>query len=143
MWRFPEPWRDECTPEAKIAASAAPSPSPSLPELTKAASVIFGLTVDGLMRPNRTERYSRVRWAIMYIARTDKRMTYEAMGRHFFGMDHSSIIYGVRRMRGLLHDDPAYAAKLAGVRELASRLAQIRSDRDLANARTICARAAE
>lgn len=104
------------------------APVPTLTELTKAASMVFGIPVSDLVSTNRSNRHARARWAVMYIARHDKGTTYPALGRHFGGRDHTTVLSGVRRMGQLMDQCDRERACVASVKAVAAKLAQVRTD---------------
>lgn len=103
-------------------------PNPTLNEITRAASMVYGLHYEQLMQRNRSNRYARARWAAMYVARVDTCKSMPMIGRHFFNMDHTSVLHGVRRLSKLMMADPAILASVASVRAVAAKLAEVRAD---------------
>lgn len=64
-------------------------------------TVARALNVDPVLfrKPDRRWPVAHARMIAMYICRERLRATYPKLASHFGGLDHTSIIYGVRRVR--------------------------------------------
>lgn len=106
---------------------------PTLNEITRATAMVFDVPCESLLQPNRAKRISRARWVAMYIARQETRWSYPQIGRHFHGMDHSTVIYGCKKVSAMMVAGPDISARVTSVRAVAAKLAGIRATQEAAN----------
>ena len=93
---------DGLYPAAKT--STRPGP-PSIAEIKDAACAHFGLTVEELLSPSRTARVAWPRQVAMYLARELTDESLPAIGRHFGGRDHTTVLHAHRRTVSRLATD--------------------------------------
>lgn len=106
---------------------------PTLNEITRATAMVFDVPYEALIAPNRSKPISRARWVAMYIARQETRWSYPQIGRHFHGMDHSTVIYGCKQVSAMVVANPDVSARMTSVRAVAAKLAGIRAAQEAAN----------
>jgi chromosomal replication initiator protein len=105
---------------------AGPSPGSSAPtveaiqDLTAEA---FGLTREELLSPSRAARLSWPRQVAMYLAREHTGETLPAIGAHFGGRNHTTVLHAWRRTTERMAGDPE-ASEI--VRRLTERLTEAR-----------------
>jgi chromosomal replication initiator protein len=75
----------------------APSPYRSAAEIQAAACRYFDLTPDELLSPSRSTRITWPRQVAMYLARELTGESLPAIGRHFGGRDHTTVMHAVKR----------------------------------------------
>jgi chromosomal replication initiator protein len=88
---------------------------PSIQDITDAACAQFGLTSGELHSSSRAARVSGPRQIAMYLARELTGESLPAIGRHFGGRDHTTVMHAHRRTATRIAND-------AGTRELVENL---------------------
>jgi chromosomal replication initiator protein len=84
---------------------------PTVPLIQDVVAEVFGLTRDELLSPARTARIAWPRQVAMYLAREHTRETLPAIGAHFGGRDHSTVVHACKRAASRIGTDPeAYDA---------------------------------
>jgi chromosomal replication initiator protein len=76
---------------------AAATPAHSLAEIQLAACEQFGVTPEELLSASRAARVAWPRQVAMYLARELTSESLPAIGRHFGGRDHTTVLYAWRR----------------------------------------------
>lgn len=89
---------------------------PSAQDILKAVAFRHDMTVEALLSPCRERRFSVARWDAMYELKNTPRpggkyRSLTEIGRQMGGLDHTSVIHGLRRREEL-------AAKAAAKREV-------------------------
>ena len=79
----------------------------------------FGVKLSELQSKKRTKSIAYPRQIAMYLARKITRHSLEEIGGWFGGRDHSTVLYAVDRINGLLTTDPGCKQS---VEELLGRL---------------------
>ena len=80
--------------------------SPSVEEIQTATCTHFGLSRDELLSSSRRPRVSWPRQVAMYLARELTSESLPAIGRHFGGRDHTTVLHACRRTTMRITDDP-------------------------------------
>jgi chromosomal replication initiation ATPase DnaA len=80
------------------------------------ASKLSGIRVDHLLRRDNSRPPSRVRQAIVYVARTDLNYSYHKIGYHLGRRDHSTIVEQYRRAEHLRTTNDEFAAFIERLR---------------------------
>ncbi|HYM44845.1 MAG TPA: chromosomal replication initiator protein DnaA, partial [Solirubrobacteraceae bacterium] len=80
---------------------------PSTADISAAACEYFGLTLDELLSPSRTPRIAWPRQIAMYLARELTNDSLPAIGRHFGGRDHTTVMHACRRTASRITTDHA------------------------------------
>src|SRR5205807_7552816 len=78
-------------------AGHAPAQACSIAEIQAAACMHFGITTQELLSTTRTPRIVWPRQLAMYLARELTGESLPAIGRHFGGRDHSTVLHAWRR----------------------------------------------
>ena len=95
---------DNLYPRAR--SSRKPHPS-SIAEIQAAACDHFGLSADELLSSARTRRIAWPRQVAMYLSRELTDESLPAIGRHFGGRDHTTVLHAWRRTAARIADDEA------------------------------------
>ena len=91
--------------------------TPSLRDIEAAVCARFGLTVEQLRGPGRVRGIARPRQIIMYLAREMTVLSYPRIGAYFH-RDHTTVLWGERRIRQLMVEKPKLAAYVRECRAL-------------------------
>jgi chromosomal replication initiator protein len=103
---------------ATAAAIRAGGP-PTVEVIQDLVAEAFGLTREELLSPSRAARVAWPRQVAMYLSREHTHETLPAIGRHFGGRDHSTVLHACKRAASRIGTDPeAYDA----VTRIAARL---------------------
>jgi chromosomal replication initiator protein len=95
---------DNLYPRAR--SSRKPHPR-SIAEIQAAACDHFGLSADELLSSARTRRIAWPRQVAMYLSRELTDESLPAIGRHFGGRDHTTVLHAWRRTAARIADDDA------------------------------------
>lgn len=96
-------------------------------DIEKAVCLRFKLTSTILKSPCRRRDVARPRQIAMYLARELTPASYPQIGRQLGGRDHTTIIYGKRRIVKLLRETNTMAMEVEAVREILLQLPSHRS----------------
>jgi chromosomal replication initiator protein len=96
-------------------AASAPGSAGSVGEIQAAVGAHFGISAQELLSSSRSPRIAWPRQLAMYLVRELTGESLPAIGRHFGGRDHTTVIYACRRAAARIDDD-------AGVRESVEKL---------------------
>jgi chromosomal replication initiator protein len=88
----------------RAASASAPKPS-SIAEIQAAVGEHFGLTPSELLSTARAQRITWPRQVAMYLARELTGESLPAIGRHFGGRDHTTVLHACRRTSARIADD--------------------------------------
>jgi chromosomal replication initiator protein len=91
----------------------------SLADIQKAACEQFGITAEELLSTSRAVRVTWPRQVAMYLARELTSESLPAIGRHFGGRDHSTVLHAWRRTNERISAD---ADSRAAVHKLLTQL---------------------
>jgi chromosomal replication initiator protein len=84
---------------------------PTIQHIQDVVAEVFGLTREELLSPNRTARVAWPRQVAMYLSREHTHETLPAIGAHFGGRDHSTVLHACKRAATRLGaDSEAYDA---------------------------------
>lgn len=86
------------------AISTRTMPRTRLQSITRAVANCFGLTVADLKGNVRTKQIAYARHIAFYICNTHPDIGLSTIGRHF-GRDHTTVLYGSRRIATLIKHD--------------------------------------
>lgn len=91
------------------------SPETTVQRILRLACQEFGIFHDELLSQRRRTNLVHARWVAMFLMDRHTRLTLPQMGRVMAGMDHTSVMHGIRRMKELIASDPVMAARVAAV----------------------------
>ncbi|MGD9613779.1 MAG: helix-turn-helix domain-containing protein [Alphaproteobacteria bacterium] len=83
----------------------------------------YGVPAAILSASFRSAPIAQARQVAMYLARETTGRSFPAIGRHFGGRDHSTVVHGVKTVAARIAADPDFAAEMAGLRAAAQRIA--------------------
>jgi chromosomal replication initiator protein len=92
----------------------------TLPSITSAACEHFGLTAAEITGRSRASRLTRPRHIAMYLMREDTNRSLPAIGAELGGRDHTTILYGVRKISRQVSGDPTLQLAIESIRALIS-----------------------
>lgn len=92
--------------------SATTKLEPTLANIGREVCRAFEVERADIMGPHRERHFARIRHAAFFLARKYTVKSIPTIGR-YFNRDHTTIIYGIKRVNDWLAYDPAYAAKVA------------------------------
>ena len=100
--------------------------TPMLCEIQAAAMQYFGLGRGEFNSLSRERRIARPRQIFMFLARELTIRSLPEIGKSLGGMDHTTILHGVRNIKALQRTIPEVARDVRGVRELSYFIASQR-----------------
>jgi len=80
---------------------------PRIREIAAHTARYFSLKVGDLRGPSRQRNIVTARGVAMYLAREMSKANYQEIGREFGGRDHTTVIHGCRKIKGMVKTDPA------------------------------------
>jgi chromosomal replication initiator protein len=89
----------------------------SLSDIQTAACQHFGLSPEELLSPSRAARVAWPRQVAMYLARELTAESLPAIGRHFGGRDHTTVLHALRRTQERILADAASREAVGNLRE--------------------------
>ena len=93
-----------------------PEPDRMTPErILAAVSDRFGVKLDLLCGPRRTQSVALPRQVAMHLMRQLTDLSLAEIGRAFGGRDHTTVLYACEKVEGLMRTDNALAEKVNGV----------------------------
>jgi chromosomal replication initiator protein len=98
-----------------------PSPAPransSVAEIQDATCKLFGLTRDELISTARTARVAWPRQLAMYLARELTDESLPAIGRHFGGRDHTTVMHACKKAAERITSDPTSSQAVENIQQ--------------------------
>lgn len=82
-------------------------------EIIRTVADHFGLTASVVKGEDKVRKIARPRQIAMYLCRQHTTLSFPDIGRALGGMDHTSIIHGVRRIEALIGEDDVIANHVA------------------------------
>ncbi len=98
------------------AAKAAAQP-PTLKRVLEATATYYQLSLDDLLSKRRTKKIARARQIAMYLAREETQASLPQIGEALGGRNHSTVLYGYKKIAKKLSDDAALQQDLAAIRQ--------------------------
>lgn len=89
----------------RATARAAAGP-PTVERIQELVAEAFDITHEELLSPSRAARFAWPRQVAMYLAREHTHETLPAIGRHFGGRDHSTVLHACKRAADRIGTDP-------------------------------------
>jgi len=106
---------------AEALAPVSPSgekPHPSPQTVLQAISQYFDLATEALTGKSRAKEIAEARHIAMYLLREDARQRVTDIARLLGGRDHSTVIYGLRKIDITLTTDPQFTRQIGEIRTL-------------------------
>ena len=104
---------------APVAASG-DKPHPSPQAVLQAVAQYFDLATEALTGKSRTKEVAEARHIAMYLLREDAHQRVTDIARLLGGRDHSTVIYGLRKIDNSLTTDAQFSRQMGEVRTLLS-----------------------
>lgn len=102
--------------------AAKPEP-PSTPEIIEVVADFYDLTVDDLVGRSRSRRIALPRQIAMYILREEADLSFPQIGEELGGRDHSTIMHGYEKIRGLITEDDSLRREIISIKDVMYQLA--------------------
>jgi chromosomal replication initiator protein len=100
-----------------------PPPEVTIPRIQQAVSDRFGVTVDELVSPRRSQSVAYPRQVAMYLSRELTDSSLPKIGKEFGGRDHTTVIHATSKITRLIREDRSVYNL---VQELTARIKQAR-----------------
>ena len=78
----------------------------------------YGISMDELISPSRSQRVAFPRQIAMYMLREESELSLPKIGELLGGRDHTTIMYGHEKISGLLETDKNLRRKLVNIQEI-------------------------
>ena len=88
----------------------------SLEDIFKAAASYHQLSMDDLLSKRRTKAVVRARQIAMYLAREETEASYPKIGAALGGRNHSTVVYGYRKIAGAVQADETLRLEVDAIR---------------------------
>lgn len=95
--------------------AAAPTLRTSIDAVIRATARTQGIPIDRLVGHDRQRTTVRGRGLAMHVARACTGMSLGAIGRHFGGREHTTVMRGIRAIESQLGSDPGLAADMRAI----------------------------
>lgn len=89
-----------------------------LRDIERAVCQHFGLTAAQMRSPARQRAIARPRRMVMFLARELTAASYPKIGRYLGGRDHTTVLYGTRKIARLMRETNHIPYELEGVRAI-------------------------
>jgi chromosomal replication initiator protein len=99
------------------------APEVTIPRIQEAVSERFGVTLDELVSPRRSQTVAYPRQVAMYLSRELTDSSLPKIGREFGGRDHTTVIHATQKITRLIREDRSVYNL---VQELTARIKQAR-----------------
>jgi chromosomal replication initiator protein len=99
------------------------APEVTIPRIQEAVSERFGVTLDELVSPRRSQAVAYPRQVAMYLSRELTDSSLPKIGREFGGRDHTTVIHATSKITRLIREDRSVYNL---VQELTARIKQAR-----------------
>lgn len=86
-------------------------------EIASATARLFSLKLSELRGPSRRQAVATARAVAMYLARQLGGRSLQQIGRYFGGRDHTTVMYGCRKIEDMMEHDPAIRRAVQQLRE--------------------------
>ena len=103
--------------QAQMQAVQAASEPPSIKRVLEATATYYQLSLDDLLSRQRTQKIARARQIAMYLAREETQASLPKIGEELGGRNHSTILYGYKKIAQKLPEDTALQQDVAAIRK--------------------------
>ena len=90
---------------------------PSIDTIQEVVSQSFGVRLKDMVSDRRALRLARPRQVAMYLADELTLHSLPAIGRHFGGRDHTTVMHAIKVITHLCECDAAFAARVQNVKD--------------------------
>ncbi|MHC5009654.1 MAG: chromosomal replication initiator protein DnaA [Planctomycetota bacterium] len=91
--------------------------SPTMDRITETVAAYFKVKISDLRSKRRSRSISTPRQVVMYFAKELTSLSLEEIGDHFGGRDHSTVLYGIRKVKDKSENESRFAAELERLRD--------------------------
>jgi chromosomal replication initiator protein len=99
-------------------AATADKPHPTAQAVLHAVASYFDLSTEALTGKSRAKEIAEARHIAMYLLREDAHQRVTEIARLLGGRDHSTVIYGLRKVDNCLTIDPQFTRQISEIRTL-------------------------
>ena len=85
--------------------------------IKEAVASNYDLPAETLRGKTRISRVVRARQVAMYLCREMTDLSLVLIGKQFGGRDHSTVLHSIRKIEGLIADDPVFAGRVNDIRK--------------------------
>ena len=85
--------------------------------IKEAVASDYDLPAETLRGKTRISRAVRARQVAMYLCREMTDLSLVLIGKQFGGRDHSTVLHSIRKIEGLIADDPVFAGRVNDIRK--------------------------
>ena len=103
--------------QAQAQAAKAAAQPPSIKRVLEATATYYQLSLDDLLSKRRTQKIARARQIAMYLAREETQASLPQIGEALGGRNHSTILYGYKKVAQKLPSDAALQQDVAAIRK--------------------------
>ncbi len=103
--------------QAQMRALQAAKEPPSIQRVLEATATYYQLSLDDLLSKRRTQKVARARQIAMYLAREETQASLPKIGAALGGRNHSTILYGYKKVAQKLPNDNALQQDIAAIRK--------------------------
>lgn len=89
---------------------------PQVADVIAAVAEYSGLSLQEISERTHKHRIAHIRQIAMYLAYEVTGCSYPMIGRRMGGFDHTSILFGARRVRRLMQESPTFTATVQAIR---------------------------
>lgn len=89
----------------------------TMADIVRLTAAQFEVAVEDVRGKGRRQELVVPRQIAMYLIRELTPHSYPEIGQYFSGRDHSTVMYAVQKVTGLLESDRAFAAKVIGIKD--------------------------
>ena len=93
------------------------TPRPSLNQISTLVAAYYGVKPAALLSTSRRRQTVMARALAIYLGRTLCNCSLKALGKHFGGRDHSTVLHNFRQIQSQLAHDPRFAAAVDQLRQ--------------------------
>ena len=90
------------------------------PDINKVFSTVasyYHISIDDLLGSRRQKELIRPRQVVMYLLKNETNLSFPIIGREMRGKDHTTIMYGVKKIASSIPTDPTISQELAELKE--------------------------
>jgi chromosomal replication initiator protein len=87
------------------------------PQIIETVSAFYGVAGDALLGPDRTKEVAMARQVAMYLLREETDASLPAVGESLGGRDHTTIMYGYKKIADMIERDDNLRRQVIAIRE--------------------------
>jgi chromosomal replication initiator protein len=86
-------------------------------QVIQAVAEFYQVSVDDLTGRKRSHDIARPRQIAMYLAREETQASFPEIGQALGGRDHTTVIYGVEKIKGQIQEDSTLRREIISIQE--------------------------